>query len=114
MGMDTATGDTIFRTHSAGSTPTDQIKLELSSGDIYWKSGTSFYGRFSHDISAARVWTWPDITGTMLVTDAQPALGGGLAALLGTIGGSGPTAEIQSKWVSINIGGTTYFIPVWV
>lgn len=41
------------------------------------------------------------------------ALGGGAAATLGTIGGSGPTAAAQAQWVEIDIGGTPHWIPVW-
>lgn len=42
------------------------------------------------------------------------ALGGGSAATLGTIGGSGPATAAQNKWARLNIDGTNYFIPVWV
>lgn len=42
------------------------------------------------------------------------ALGGGAAATLGTIGGSGPTAAAQAQWVEIDINGTAHWIPVWV
>lgn len=41
------------------------------------------------------------------------ALGGGAAATLGTIGGSGPTAAAQAQWLEIDIGGTPHWIPVW-
>lgn len=41
------------------------------------------------------------------------ALGGGAAATLGTIGGSGPTTAAQAQWVEIDIGGTAHWIPVW-
>ncbi len=41
------------------------------------------------------------------------ALGGGAAATLGTIGGSGPTAAAQAQWVEIDIGGVAHWIPVW-
>lgn len=42
------------------------------------------------------------------------ALGGGSAATLGTIGGSGPATAAQNKWARINIDGTFYFVPVWL
>ena len=42
------------------------------------------------------------------------ALGGGAAATLGTIGGTGPTAAAQAQWVEIDIGGTPHWIAVWV
>jgi hypothetical protein len=41
------------------------------------------------------------------------ALGGGAAATLGTIGGSGPTAAAQAQWVEIDVGGVAHWIPVW-
>ena len=41
------------------------------------------------------------------------ALGGGAAATLGTIGGSGPTAAAQAQWVEIDINGVAHWIPVW-
>jgi hypothetical protein len=41
----------------------------------------------------------------------RDALGGGLAATLGTIAGSGPTRDTQERWARINISGTTYWIP---
>lgn len=41
------------------------------------------------------------------------ALGGGAAATLGTIGGSGPTAAAQAQWVQIEIGGVNHWIAVW-
>lgn len=41
------------------------------------------------------------------------ALGGGAAATLGTIGGSGPTTAAQAQWVQIEIGGTNHWIPAW-
>ena len=41
------------------------------------------------------------------------ALGGGAAATLGTIGGSGPTAAAQAQWVEIDVGGTAHWIPAW-
>lgn len=44
----------------------------------------------------------------------QPiALGGGAAATLGTIGGSGPTAAAQAQWVEIDINGVAHWIPAW-
>lgn len=42
------------------------------------------------------------------------ALGGGAAATMGTIGGSGPTVAAQNKWVEIKSNGTTGWVPFWV
>ncbi|MHB8511478.1 MAG: hypothetical protein ACYDCC_04805 [Actinomycetota bacterium] len=44
---------------------------------------------------------------------AGVALGGGAAATLATIGGSGPTGSTQSGWLQIRVGGAIRFIPVW-
>lgn len=41
------------------------------------------------------------------------ALGGGAAATLGTIGGTGPTAAAQAQWMDIDIGGVQHWVPVW-
>lgn len=41
------------------------------------------------------------------------ALGGGAAATLGTIGGSGPTVAAQAQWLEIDINGTPHWIAVW-
>lgn len=41
------------------------------------------------------------------------ALGGGAAATLGTIGGSGPTAAAQAQWLEIEIGGVVHWVPAW-
>lgn len=67
-GMDSSTGDLLFRRHSNSDDAVDAIKFELSSGDIYWKSGTSYYGRVAHAITAARTWTFPDKDGTVAMT----------------------------------------------
>jgi hypothetical protein len=45
--------------------------------------------------------------------DGSVALGGGAAATLGTIGGSGPTAAAQAKWIPLNSDGTQYFVAAW-
>lgn len=44
---------------------------------------------------------------------AAIALGGGAAATLGTIGGSGPTTAAQSGWMKVVLNGATRYIPVW-
>jgi hypothetical protein len=42
------------------------------------------------------------------------ALGGGAAATMGTIGGSGPTAAAQSKWIQVMVDSVNHWIPAWV
>lgn len=41
------------------------------------------------------------------------ALGGGAAATLGTIGGSGPTAAAQAQWLEVDINGVAHWVAVW-
>lgn len=41
------------------------------------------------------------------------ALGGGAAATLGTIGGSGPTTAAQAQWVQIEVNGVNHWIAAW-
>ena len=50
----------------------------------------------------------------LLRYDGAIALGGGAAATLGTIGGSGPGTAAQNKWVKLNVDGTNYFLPLWI
>jgi hypothetical protein len=45
---------------------------------------------------------------------AADALGGGAAATLGTIGGTGPTAAGQAEWVQIRVNGNLRWLPVWL
>lgn len=41
------------------------------------------------------------------------ALGGGAAATLGNIGGSGPTTAAQAQWIEIEVNGVRHWIPAW-
>ena len=46
--------------------------------------------------------------------NALIALGGGAAATLGTIGGTGPTVAAQNTWLQMyDSGGISFWIPVW-
>lgn len=54
---------------------------------------------------------FPSTLGIKLVSNF--ALGGGAAATLGTIGGSGPTVAAQNEWVKISTGSGVRFIPAW-
>lgn len=57
-----------------GATGTRWKDLYLS-GNISWRSGTSFAGLFDHAISADRTWTFPDQSGTVAMTSDITALG---------------------------------------
>ena len=41
------------------------------------------------------------------------ALGGGAAATLGTVGGSGPATAGQNAWLRVLIGGNARWLPYW-
>lgn len=41
------------------------------------------------------------------------ALGGGAAATLGTIGGTGPTAAAQAIWLRVLVAGVTHWLAAW-
>jgi hypothetical protein len=64
-GRDDATGDLLFRSHGASTTPDTAIKFRNSSQDISWASGTDFFGTIAHAISADRTWTFPNVSGTL-------------------------------------------------
>lgn len=55
-----------------------------------------------------------DVNAVIYTAQAGIALGGGAAATLGTIGGSGPTTAAQNKWLKQVHKGVTYFIPLWI
>lgn len=63
----------------------------------------------------AALWVTAGLTrldGRLDINNGQ-ALGGGGTALLGTVGGTGPTGTAQAQWVEIDIGGVAHWIPVW-
>lgn len=51
--------------------------------------------------------------GTLGLTNVFPALGGGAAPTLGTIGGSGPSTAAQAGWIKMYNGTTAVFVPYW-
>lgn len=54
-------------------------------------------------------------TGTPYLTSSKVALGGGAAATLGTVGGSGPTTAAQDGWRLIkDTLGVSYWVPCWI
>ena len=49
-----------------------------------------------------------------IITDQGVALGGGSTATLGTVGGSGPSATAQARWLQVDTtAGGTGFLAVW-
>lgn len=53
-------------------------------------------------------------SGLLLTSLATDALGGGAAATLGTIGGTGPTVAAQNSWGKLSYNGVTYWVPLWL
>lgn len=88
---------------TAGGTISDAATLYVSAAPIAGTNATITRG-YS---------LWTD-DGDVRHDNIGVALGGGSAATLGTIGGSGPATATQNKWARLNIDGTNYFIPVWV
>jgi hypothetical protein len=66
-------------------------RLDLASGDSLKLNGA---GQLDHAVS--------------------DALGGGAAATLGTIGGTGPTAAAQSKWIRVKVAGVDHWVAAWL
>lgn len=52
-------------------------------------------------------------SGVLGLTTTAPAVGGGAAATLSTIGGSGPSTAAQHGWVKVTLNGTTAYLPYW-
>lgn len=66
-GVDSATGDLVFYSHTGSQGQDEAVRIANSDQAIQWRSGTEFLGTFFHAISAARTWTFPDLTGTVIV-----------------------------------------------
>jgi len=66
-GMDSATGDLIFRSHVSSAAADDGFMLDVSAQNFGFRSNTDYWGMFDHAISAARTWTMPDRSGTVVV-----------------------------------------------
>ena len=66
------------------------------------------------EIARADSATTSFIVDTVLDINAPVALGAGVTALLGLIGGSGPATAAQAQWCQIDINGTAHWIAVWV
>lgn len=73
-------GGLTFDNESSGANPvfTSNSSLQLLSiagyiagtQQLWWKSGTSYYGKLLHAVSANRTFTFPDVTGNVLVDNA--------------------------------------------
>ena len=63
-GMDTATGDLVFRSHGNG-VATNGVRFYLGTQNIAWYSGTSYVGSFDHSNTADRTYSFVDMTGNV-------------------------------------------------
>lgn len=84
-GMDTATGDLVWRTHVQG-VPTTGMRFILASQNFAWYSGTSYEGIFEHANTGNRTYTVPDLTASVelfQVTSSSP--NGSLTGIIGTL-----------------------------
>jgi hypothetical protein len=96
--LDLATGDSFRIVSGQLQFGTDVVlsrgaanRLDLASGDSLKLNGT---GQLDHAVN--------------------DALGGGAAATLGTIGGTGPTAAAQSKWIRVKVAGVDHWVAAWL
>lgn len=113
-GAEASTGDLVAKAHYAGTTAAvEMFRLAREGQTINWRSRTSFQGKLRHFNTADRTYDFPDITGSVVVWSASQELGGGTTAMLGTIGGSGPTVDTQNGWLEVWLNGTTVWIPYW-
>ena len=94
----------------------------VSNGANYvYVAGTSSGSALAPGISAFGVDDDIDVnvqpkgTGLARLNYTAVALGGGAAATLGTIGGSGPGTAGQAYWLPVRIGGSTgrFFLALW-
>ncbi len=90
-----------YTTSGAGVTVTNAASLYIANAPLAGTSVTI--------TNPYAMW----IDNGVLRYDGAIALGGGAAATLGTIGGSGPGTAAQNKWIKMNVDGTNYFIPLW-
>lgn len=109
-GMDSSTGDLLFRSHSFSEPADNAVRFTNTAQTIQWYATKSFYGELSHANTADRTYTFPDSTGTVLV-HTLVANAAGAAVTVGNTGGSGPASSTIAKWLRV-IGedGGTYFV----
>lgn len=109
-GMDSSTGDLLFRSHSFSEPADNAVRFTNTAQTIQWYATKSFYGELSHANTADRTYTFPDSTGTVLV-HTLVANAAGAAVTVGNTGGSGPESSTIAKWLRmIGDDGGTYFV----
>jgi hypothetical protein len=112
-GVDTATGNLVFRTHPTDTIATDAIRFTNPGQNIAWRSGTTKWGELDHANTGDRIYFFPDVSGDVMVSRyaVDPAFGA--TATLGAIDAPGPTTAAMWKWVYATIGNVSGFIPMW-
>lgn len=111
---ESSTGDLVFKSRFAGSSEgVEAVRFSRSEQTIKWRNRTDYTGEIRHNNTANRQWDFPDESGSVVVMGSGPQLGGGATAVLGTVGGDGPTSEYQAIWGKFLINGTYYYMPLW-
>lgn len=106
-GMDSATGDLLFRSHSGISVPSTAFRLSKTAQNFSWRSETSFWGEFDHTNTADRVYTFKDADGTVAFTSDIGGVSIGAAVTSGTTGSvlyvaTGPVLAQDNSYLFYN------------
>jgi hypothetical protein len=91
---------------------TAAIRGAAAEGDTYFDDNTNFTGglwEFSGAAGGANAWNY------LLSSPGIQALGGGIPAVLGTVGAPGPAVAAQATWVQVNCADNVVrWVPAWV
>lgn len=76
-GMDSSTGDLLFRSHNYSESPSSAVRFTNTAQTIQWHAARGqAYGELTHVNTVNRTWTFPDVTGpvgVMLTGAGSPA-----------------------------------------
>lgn len=97
---------------AAGAGAAGAVRPNAAEGDVYFDDNTNFAGglwEFNGCAGGANAWNY------LLNSPGIDALGGGAAATMGTIGGTGPAAAAQATWIQVNCADNVVrWVPAWV
>lgn len=115
-GMDPATGDLVFKDHTGGVHEVEALRLQKMTGRLLWRGTTGKIATLTHSNNADVTYTFPNFQGQIVVSDTSSDPGAGATALLGKIGGSGPTnTHFMNKWERIMCkDGRRRWVPCWI
>lgn len=115
-GMDTATGDLVFKDHTRGVHEVEALRLQKMTGRLLWRGTTGKIATLTHSNNANITYTFPNFQGQIVVSDTTSTPGAGATALLGKIGGAGPTnTQFMNRWERIMCkDGVRRWIPCWI